>query len=569
MHQFLIILSLLLLAAPCLAAEPDKPEQLRGEMSRLMSDLDSDSYDVRDRAAKRLKELVARSELGKFLAEEFHRTLIRTDVSFEVRKRLEQWRRELPKLPPQPVGKVSPKDLDELVLQLDDDSYGVRLGAAERLDWMLGDPKLIFPLMERLKRRLTDERLTTESRRPIKAAWQRARGAWLVGKAIVVSPLPKVSDEQIALWLDGLEQSDRRSESAERELLDLLARDEYVPKLKRMFEERMARGQNADAAARLQSLLDWTKPAMVAEFWQNRKWLGEQHLSIGVPSQSAGAVRPSHFDRIDDHTAHCVSGNSLSPGDYPVGVAFPHPTTEDAFFHLINLSTPRLRMAYPYTTEVQESKRLKAISRRTLDQFATEGRMLSESELVMLAGLDPVEVSQFASKHFLAIEDGSTAATGPPRWGGRPSRFGMICAQLALDGTKDAAPGLIEAISNGRFMPPTARAPYKLHLIAALSIASRDPWPKADRWLANCLTSDEPLIAKETDLYSETPTLDATAAAVLLHRHDQTPSRFSLIPIEDPTLNQIQLNTYRFENEESRKKVQQWWAEKKSQEKTP
>lgn len=569
MRIFPVIFSLLLFPAIAVADQPDVPKLFHGEVTRLIADLDNDNYNIRDRAAKRLDELIARPELGKFLSERFHRTLIRIDISFEVRKRLEGLKKKLPDTPPPPVGDVSPEELDGLVRQLDDDSYAARLGAAARLDWLLGEPKLVCPLMVRLKQRLTDERLTTETRRPIEAAWRRARGVWLVGGAMPNESLPKVSDRQIAGWLDGLERSDRRSDAAERELLDLLVRDKYVPKLKEMLAERLARGQNHIAAARLQALLDWTKPAMVAEFWQNRKWLGEQHLLVDVPSQSAGAVRPSHFDRIDDHTAHCASGNSLSPGDYPVNIAFPHPTQEDAFFRLINLPTPRRRMTYPYTTKTDDATRLKAISRRTLDQLAAERRLLSESELVMLASLDPVEMSRFAGKHFLALEDGSTAATGPPRWGGRPSRFGMICAQLAQDGTKDAAPGLIEAISKGRFMPPTPMSPYKWHLIAALSIASRDPWPKSDRWLADCLKSDEPLIEKETDLYDETPTLDATAAAILLLRHDQTPSRFGLIQIEDPTLNQIRLNTYRFENEAGRKKMRQWWAEKKSQEKTP
>ncbi|NLF09992.1 MAG: hypothetical protein GX594_18735, partial [Pirellulaceae bacterium] len=160
----------LILAVPVAASEPAAPDALRSEVARLTADLDSDSFDIRDRAARRLEALIAQSELGSLLADEFHRVLIRTDVSFEVRKRLEQWRRQLPDPPPRPVGDVSPAELDELVMRLDDDSYAVRLGAAERLNWMLGDSKLAFPLMERLKRRLADEQLTTESRRPIEAA---------------------------------------------------------------------------------------------------------------------------------------------------------------------------------------------------------------------------------------------------------------------------------------------------------------------------------------------------------------------------------------------------------------
>ena len=562
MRLLAVILPLLLSAAPS-GGEAADVDRLRGDVARLMVELDSDHFEVRVRAAKRLEEMVAKPELGPFLAKEFRRVLIRTDVSFEVRKRLNRLRRKLPKPPTEPVGKVSPKELDELVLQLTDDSYAVRLGAAERLNWMLGDPKLVYPLMERLKRRLAEAGLTTESRRPVEAVWQRARVAWLIGDAVgsnSLPSLPKVSDQQIERWLDDLVRPGRSGEVAQRELLILLARDEYVPRLKQALSARLARPASGGAAVRLQNLLDWTKPAMVAEFWHERHCLGEQHLLIGVPSQSLGAVRPSHFDRIDDRVAHCVSGSSLSPGDYPVGVAFPHPKSADDFFHLVNLPTPRRRMAYPYLTNIDDSKRLAAISRRTLERVLAEPRLFSESELVMLEGLDPAEVSRFAGKYFLLIDDGSIAATGPPRWAGRPSRFGMICARLAIDGTKDAMPGLAKAISKDRFMPPTVRAPYKLHLIAALSIAARDPWPKADDWLAGCIESNEQLVEKGDDSSSPAQ-LGATAAAILLRRHGQVPGRFGLLSAADPLLNQIRLDGYRFDGDAARKEVQQWWAD--------
>ncbi|MBN1394986.1 MAG: hypothetical protein JW959_08180 [Pirellulales bacterium] len=563
--RFLAVALPLLFASVPNGGEADA---LRGEVARLMVELDSDEFDLRVQAAKRLEELVGEPELGPFLAKEFQRALLSTDVSFEVRRRLERWRHRLPAVPPEPVGKVSPADLDKLVRQLNDDCHAVRMGAAERLDWMLGDAKLVYPLMERFKRYLADERSASTSRHPIDAAWRKARQVWLTNEEAGKIILPKVSDRQIEGWLDNLSGSGRSGKAAERELSDLLARDDYVPLLKRMLGERLARSKNDDESERLRALLDWTKPAMVAEYWHRRRNLGQQHLLIGVPSLGANAIRPSYFDRIDDRDAHCVSGQNLSPGDYPVGVAFPHPNVEGAFFHLINLSTPRRRMAYPYRMEIDESKRLAAISRRTLQRILSERRRMLESELVMLEGLDASEVSRFAGKYFLLVEDGSTVATGPPRWGGRPSRFGMICARLAIDGTKESMPGLAEAIAKDRFMPPTPYAQYKLHLIAALSIAVRDPWPTADRWLADCIESDEPLRVIEDD-FSKSARLGATAAAILLRRHDQSPRRLGLSPAADPLLNQIQLKGYRFSGEEGKKKVQAWWKDEKDKQKTP
>ena len=78
---------------------------------------------------------------------------------------------------------------------------------------------------------------------------------------------------------------------------------------------------------------------MVAEYWQAGRHTGVQHLLIGIPNHSPNAQRASHFDRIDESTAHCVSGNALSPGDYPVDVFLGHPRQEDAQFHLVNLPT--------------------------------------------------------------------------------------------------------------------------------------------------------------------------------------------------------------------------------------
>ena len=46
--------------------------------------------------------------------------------------------------------------------------------------------------------------------------------------------------------------------------------------------------------------------------------------------------------------------------------------------------------------------RLAKLSRRTLDRFLAEKRLLNDSELGMLGQLDAREVSRFASRYFLA-----------------------------------------------------------------------------------------------------------------------------------------------------------------------
>ena len=108
MFQIALILHLLL-AAPGgdVATSPqavDK-DRLRDEVARLIGQLDSDRFEARRAAAERLEQLVAQPELGPFLAAEFQRVLVRPDVSFEFRWRLNRWKGRLPAPPPDPAAK--------------------------------------------------------------------------------------------------------------------------------------------------------------------------------------------------------------------------------------------------------------------------------------------------------------------------------------------------------------------------------------------------------------------------------------------------------------------------------
>ncbi len=452
---------------------PQRRQEIRTELAGLLSNLDSDRYEVRQQASARLEELVGRPELGEFLSAEFQSVLARLDTSFEVRWHLKRLAARLPEAAPQPVAELSDEQIAELVGKLGDDSYTVRLGVT-------------------------------------------------------------------------------------RQLKGLLFRDQYVSRVKAALQAELERCEEAETILRIKKLLVPFRPAMVAEYWEGRRNRGRQHLIVGVPSQASYAPRPSHFDRIDDKVAHCVSGVNLSAGEYPVGVAFPHPKQPGAFFHLVNLPTPQRRSDYKRHVETDEAKRLAAISRRTLDRMLSERRELSEAELLMLAQLDPKEVSLFAGQYFPLVEDKPLPETDLVAGMGRPSRFGMICRQLAMDGTKDAAPGLLKAIQQGSFLPPTSNAPYHLHWIAALSIANRDPWPGADRWLGGLISRDDPLV----EGYENGPQLGATAAGMLLRRHQGSAKELGLQSVIAAQLSRWPINPYRFPSTEVRDKVQKWWAEK-------
>ncbi len=588
-YRWLLFLAgALAMAGLSVAAEPakspsgppppmDSHEVLR-TAAELIHKLDSDEFYVRQQAADHLRDMTARPELSQVLAAEFDRILTSTKASFEVRKQLARLQRSLPKVPSPPVGEASITEISRLIDQLEADSYATRLGATSRLEWLLGNPKLVTPILTRVKERMARPQVSPDMPQWLAAVYQRARGAWLLSDPAGWE-LPPIAGQQIDRWVDDLARSTvgsapssawRAGENARRELQDVLARDEYLPRAKAALEAKRASAA-ADGQSRIEDLLELTRPAMVAEFWELRHHLGTQHLLVGVPSMGPTAIRPSHFDRIDDQTALCVSGSNLSPGDYPVGVAIPHPTHEGAMFHLVNLPTPRRRMAYEYFLKIDESRRLAELCHRTLARMLKEKKPLSRLEMAMFEQFDADEISAFAGKFFNLVDDeplpreelaGSDPFASAPnnpaqaidRAASQSSRHGMLAGRLVTLGNHRAIPGLLEALDAGRFLPPTADPPYRMGWLAALAIAHRDPWPETDAWLARLVDRKELLVEKSGDV----PELAATAAALLLKRHQQDPALFGLKPCVAEALTEAGLTGYRFHSDADRQKVRQW-----------
>lgn len=554
-----------------------QPEEVRREVVQLIKDLDSDRFYTRTEAARRLEQLASQASLKGLVASEFSRVLVAADTSLEVRKQVEVLQRAIPDMQPAKPGEIGAAELARLMGQLEDDSYGVRLSATRRLEWFLGNPKSVCRILVRLKERMADDRLSADTPIWLERMYDRARSAWLLTEPAGWE-LPQVSTDQIKRWLDDVvrvapanapSSVQHAARTAKRELWDLLARDEYVPQLKGLLEARLADGDlSRDAIVRLREMLDMTRPAMVAEYWEGHHHMGTQQLLVNVPSRNEGSIRPSHFDWINDETAHCVSGSNLAPGEYPVGVAIPHPNREGAIFHLVNLPTPRRRMAYDQYVKLDEAKRLTELSRRTLDRFLRLKQPLARDQLLLLSQLDFREVSRFAGEFFLAVDDQPMPPEEIPfvnqylpgsvrlnsvmqRLGGRSSRHGVVAAILIAEGTKEAVPGLLEAIAAHRFLSPSADPPRRLEWIAALAIAQRDPWPEVEPWLRGLIDQAVPLAEKTPNAAD----LGATAAGLLLKRHQQDPARSGLEPVNDDLLSEAGLAGYRFTSPDARKKA--------------
>lgn len=537
--------------------------ELSRQVEQLFEQLDSDQYYRRQEASQRLEQLASRADSAAVLAAAWQQARLRADLSLEARKRLETLAERLPS-PASPVAEGTPEEVERLVKQLESDSYSARLGAAERLHGLLENPRLTAPIMLALKRQAQQPDRSPDARRWLELLDDKAHEAWLASDPATWE-LPAVSDDQLRQWVDELAGGEGLPEAAERtlrrtarrELRDLLARDAEVPRVKAALEAKLAQpGLSSEAAERLQPLADLIPPGLVAEYWLSHTHAGSQYLVIGVPSWGQGAQRPSHFDRIDDSTAHCVSGQNLTAGDYPVDVAIGHPTMEDAFFHLVNLPTPRRRMLYEQWLRRPNAEKLAEITRHTTTRYLERKSPLSESELVVLPHLDAKLMSAFAAEMLLTVEDQPLPRTGALRYGGRPSHHGMLCGALAAVGTKEAVPKLLEALQAERVLPPGPESPYRLDWLAALAIATNDPWPEADTWLAGLVSRNAPLVRGPT----EPAQLGATAAALLLERHDQSPAMFGLEMAADHLLEGLRVHGYHYLSADGLETVRRWWA---------
>ena len=303
---------------------------------------------------------------------------------------------------------------------------------------------------------------------------------------------------------------------------------------------------------------------MVAEIWEDRTNSTLQYLLVDVPQFPEGELA-THFDRIDDATSHCASGNSLAPGDYPVGVAIPitHPQADyrdNRMFDLINLPNARRRMLYDRVQlKVDPAVRLRELSERTTAWMTAQKRILSEREIALLKQLDGEVVSRFAGPYLLSIDDRPKAEPEEFQFGGRGSRHALLCAVLIEVGTHDVLPSLVEAARRGRLPPPTEELRYHVGWLAAFAIAERDPWPGLDEWLASIVDIAQPI----STLGDPPPEVGATAAAKLLTRHGENLTDFGVAEVNDQDLRGLGIPASRFTTPEARKQVLEWWQRHK------
>lgn len=577
-YTLALVLTALLVSAisgGLLAAPPPQPAAPPGDpaaaLQTLLAQLDSAKFAARERAHARLCQLLEDDAQRPALAAALHQAWLSDQTSVDLRAQLRGLFEQYPQLaPPAPPGNTTVDELTVGIGQLDADSEQVREAALARLRWHLGDAYVATRALAPLKAALASADVSAGTRDVIKTLLSSARSRWLPDAKLDVQ-LPAVTEADMRGWIACVAAAtpesapDRaRQEAARQELLDLLARDAYSVQAAALIAKAREAATDAEGAVRLQELFDWTRPAMAAECWDGGHHKTLQHLLVGVPQVPEGSLRATHFDRIDDHSAHCVSGNSLRPGDYPVGVAIPHPEGTEVVFHLVNLPTPRRRMVFELEVARPEQERFVELSRRTVSAIVAEKRHLGELDVNMLTQLDPETVSAFADKYFEAVPDQPLAkapeADGPDQGADRPSAHDAVCAVLAKIGTHTAQ----AALEREAARRPVAADAMPVAWLALLAIAQRDPWPEVDAWLAE-LVAKEQAFATNTGRRAD---LGATAAGLLLGRHGVPGEWFELESLDHPGLDALGVTPYRFKQPEKRAEVLRWWRDRRTNRQT-
>ncbi|MCE9608097.1 MAG: hypothetical protein K8U03_24690 [Planctomycetia bacterium] len=599
--------------APNIAGAAEAPEQqprpeLQSRIEALVAKLSSDDFSVRNEALRKLEALAADRASSAQVRRAIEGRLAAKPVDWEARALLESVRRRLPEAAQavKPNDLATPEAIDAIFQDLESNRFADREQAAERLKPAAVHPATCGLVMLRIKKRFDNPSLDLESVRRLAPLWSDSWGTWLLsatettakapaGEALGTAPMQitdkqiadKITDKQITEQVDRLIVSSppnqptahpllAPSAAAERELLYYLAREDVSPRVCAALEQRLkqaaAQGLGPEAFDRLQRVFDWSRPAMVAEYWQMGEQKSMQHLLIGVPNQPAGALNASLFDRCDEKFAHCVSGNSLSPGDWPVGIFFPHPSAMqgDAQFHLKNLPTPRRRLAYEYEVPTAMSRekqltidtaRRKQISRRTCAHWVEAKRELTDREVDMLEQLDPDEVSRFVGPYLQGVPD-RRLENGSPTAFGNGSAHGNLCYKLSLIGTAEAGPALIGAIEKRRVLEPTTATPYRMDWICLFVLGERVGWPGLDDWLVAQLDRTDAISIREPSVAD----VGASAAALLVQRHGRTPSEFGLERQMFAELIDLENPGFRFSKPEGRADVKKWWLQTKEAE---
>ena len=520
--------------APAQAVDPAKTS-VQGELRQTIADLGADDFYAREQATRTIERWHADPQRSADLLVEARRQLADSGLSADARRVLESLVQRSDRKLPSAVPAAA--EIGAALDDLDAAEFDRRWGASRMIEQWLLDRVAIVELFEQLKARqqLADDSPSRESQRHLQRLAGQARHVWLNSnpEKHPLRPLQSAQvSEQIRLISLATDFRDDDEENlpdwslAEWTVIDRLANPGDTETVVKLIEQRLLDERTTDEGRRrLEALVGWTRPAMVAEIWYGPRHEVIQHLLIGVPSHAVGAPNPSHFDRIDDRVAHCVSGNSLSPGDWPVGRFFPNPhiNGRGSQFFLVNLPTARARLAYETQVDRPEAVRYRELSQRTTARWNDEAEPLTAAEIIMLMRLDRSAVLEFLPKYIdrtkdVALDDSAEAITNSEF----TTNLSLVSAVACRIGTAEVGRALAEAIERNRVDPQAEGHAW----LAVLMIGEQSPWGSLDTKLLKLAElPDGPASGESTEV-----DLRATAAAALISRAGRSPSVFGLRP---------------------------------------
>ncbi len=216
-------------------------------------------------------------------------------------------------------------------------------------------------------------------------------------------------------------------------------------------------------------------------------------------------------------------------------------------------------MAFEYYIKKDEAWRLERITERTLSYLLTRGEPLSEVEILMLAQLEPRRVSRFVGDYFQAVPNGRLVST-PNGLNNQPTVYAGICMVMTRAGTHEAIEALEKLARSRALGKPTYPNRVDIAWVAVLAIASRDPWPGIDEWLAD-LVDEQVVLSTDPDL---PPELGACAAGLLLDRHGMSIRPFGLATAGESITDAFNFTGYRFTSDRDRQGVKRWWEKQRT-----
>jgi len=575
------------------SAELAGADSVRGKVdgAGLISDLEADDFLLRTEAREKLAALLKgpdREQLTLLMRDR----LEDRELAWEARSTLAALLRDTgQQLPAAKQAEVcSPAEVERLVLDLQGDRYASRDGAARQLVTSLERAENVALIFAALHKRMVDPAATSAALVQLEPIWKVARGRWLAADA-ATRAFPAANDEQLGRWIelvagDITPANARKVAIAQLELELRLCDDVQVAHIAELLAAALGVPPNAGPMAAddpllgppavagpvaalsrqsLQDLYDLTRPTVAAEIWRMGENVTIQYLVVGKPQwpQTQFARTYTLFDKADEQKAHLANGNSLTPGDYPIGRVFPFQAPPYVMiFRLAYLPTPRERLLHEALAQRPSSQRWSEYCNATFDRFLAEGHELTDLELQSLEEFDAGAMSRFAGPYLDRVPDRPLDQDGRLQAAFAASRHSLLCLHLAQRGSPIALPGLLKAIKDGRISAGNAQSPLSLAGIAALAIAGRAPespealaaWPQ--------LLENHELLDVNAPKGAE---VGATAAALLAIRAGESPAAFDLAPCEGGQLTAIGCpQPYRYVSSEGPGKVRTWWENRQT-----